>query len=172
MGLDAFTPTDKLRAEAAEETFVVIEDEEFREEMAVRRSLPPATEAQIKSVRGTYQSWTLRRCPLLVRRSSPARPVADPVTKDDDGEGARMVGAAYSRLGLLLPLPLPAAAKPQPPEGQAPVCRPPSSAPPPPLPRHPPRAPSPSSSSRSPACSSTTSRRQSPLTAPPRSPPR
>jgi hypothetical protein len=171
MGLDAFTPTDKLRAEAAEETFVVIEDEEFREEMAVRRSLPPATEAQIKSVRGTYQSWTLRRCPLLVRRSSPARPVADPVTKDDDGEGARMVGAAYSRLGLLLPLPLPAAAKPQPPEGQAPVCRPPS-APPPPLPRHPPRAPSPSSSSRSPACSSTTSRRQSPLTAPPRSPPR
>jgi hypothetical protein len=41
MGLDAFTPTDKLRAEAAEETFVVIEDEEFREEMAVRRSLPP-----------------------------------------------------------------------------------------------------------------------------------
>jgi hypothetical protein len=44
---------NKLRAEAAEETFVVVEDEEFGEEMAARRSLRPVTKAQIKSVRGT-----------------------------------------------------------------------------------------------------------------------
>jgi hypothetical protein len=104
----ARAPADKLRAKAAEETFVVVEDEEFGEELAACCSLRPATEAHIKSVRGTDRGWTPRRRLLLVQRSSRHATRCGP-----RGQGRRWRESSHGGRRLSPPRPPPSSSSPR-----------------------------------------------------------